>query len=135
MFARSDKKKQLSTNDAITRDQALGCVPVRNPQIDEQKNDNGEICLTYQVRIRPWFQNIVQKITGRADDLITRKLQLDALGTSVWGMINGQRKAREIIDAFQKTHKLNRREAEISVTTFLKELGKRGLIVLREGQS
>ena len=49
-------------------------------------------------------------------------------------MIDGKREARKIIDDFQETHKLNRREAEISVTTFLKELGKRGLIVMREGR-
>jgi hypothetical protein len=133
MFAHHDKKKAFGKNNAISRDHALGCIPVRNPQIAEQENDNGELCLTYQVRIRPWFQNIVQKITGRTDDIIKRKLQLDVLGSSVWRMIDGQRETREIIEDFQKNHKLNRREAEISVTSFLKELGKRGLIVLREG--
>lgn len=119
--------------NALTRNHALECVPVKNPQITEQENVNGELCLSYQVRIRPWFQNIVHKITGKKDDIIRRKLQLDALGTMVWGMIDGKRQAREIIDDFQKLHQLNRREAEISVTSFLKELGKRGLIVMREG--
>ena len=133
MFFRSHNKQSLSKDNHISRGYALNCVPVRNPQIVEQANENGEICLTYQVQIRPWFQNIVQKITGKPDDIIQRKLQLDTLGTTVWAMINDQRKAREIIDDFQKAHQLNRREAEISVTTVLKELGKRGLIVLHEG--
>ncbi len=133
MFAHSGKKKPISENDAITRNHALGCIPVRNPEVIEQKNDDDELCLTYQVRIKPWFQSIVKKITKRGDDIIERKLQLDILGSSVWLMINGKRETRKIIDAFQVAHKLNRREAEISVTTFLKELGKRGLIVMREG--
>ena len=135
MFAHSGKKKQkpLNTNDAITRKHALECIPVRNPQITEQKNDDDELCLTYQVRIKPWFQGIVHKITKRDDDIIERKLQLDVLGSTVWRMIDGKQEVMQIIDAFQTTHKLNRREAEISVTTFLKELGKRGLIIMREG--
>jgi hypothetical protein len=132
MFERSGKKTRSPDNsDIITRDHALECVPVRNPEVDEQEKDNGELILNYQVRIRPWFQSVVQKITGRAEDIIKRKLELDALGATVWGMIDGQRKVRELIDDFQKMHQLNRREAEISVTTFLKELGKRGLIVMR----
>ena len=135
MFAHSGRKKPLNQNDALTRNHALGCIPLRNPQITEQKNDADELCLTYQVRIKPWFQNIVQKITGKGkdDDIIERKLQLDILGSTVWHMIDGKREVKKIIADFQTTHKLNRREAEISVTTFLKELGKRGLIVMREG--
>lgn len=132
MVARTTPTK--SHDNALTRDHALECVPVRNPQITEQRNDEDELCLTYQVRIRPWFQNIVQKITGRTDDLIERKLQMDALGSTVWQMIDGKRKVKEIVDDFQGTHMLNRREAEISVTAFLKDLGKRGLIVMREGE-
>ncbi len=134
MFSRSDKKKTINTTAAITREHALECIPVRNPQISEQKNDDGELCLTYQVRIKPWFQGIIHKITKRSDDIIERKLQLDVLGSTVWCMIDGKRGVREIIHDFQTAHKLNRRESEISVTTFLKELGKRGLIVMREGE-
>lgn len=136
MAIRPGRKQPAQDNrNTLTRNHALECVPVRNPQITEQENDKGELFLSYQVRVRPWFQNIVQKITGRAEDIIWRKLQLDALGATVWGMIDGRRKTREIIDDFQKLHQLNRREAEISVTTFLKELGKRGLIVMREESS
>ncbi|MCL7487838.1 MAG: PqqD family protein [Desulfobulbaceae bacterium] len=135
MFSRSRRKNHPRAGNILTRDHALECVPVRNPQITAQDNGDGELCLTYQVRIRPWFQNIVRKISGREDDIIERRLQLDVLGTTVWGMINGQRRTREIIDDFQSMHRLNRREAEISVTTFLKELGKRGLIAMREDRN
>ena len=133
MFSHSDKKKALNKNNAITRDHALGCIPVRNPQITEQENDDDELCLTYEVRIKPWFQGIIHKIAKKNDDIIERKLQLDALGSTVWHMIDGKREVRDIINDFQATHKLNHRESEISVTTFLKELGKRGLIAMREG--
>jgi len=122
------------TSEAHSREQALACIPVRNPQITEKENERGELSLTYQVQIRPWFQGIIQKITGRENDILERKLQLDSLGTAVWHMIDGRKRVRDIVTEFQNTHKLNQREAEISVTAFLKELGKRGLIILREDE-
>ena len=134
MFLRSRKKNPPAADDPFSRKQALACVPVRNPQIREHQNEQGDLCLAYQVRIKPWFQNIVQRITGRTNDIIERKLQLDGLGSSVWQMINGQQNVKELIAEFQSIHQLNHREAEISVTAFLKELGKRGLIVMREKQ-
>jgi hypothetical protein len=93
------------------------------------------VCLTYQVQVKPWFQGIYQRFSSRRDTVMDRKLQLDALGTAVWRMIDGQRTVREIIDAFQTTHRVNRREAELSVSTFLKELGKRGLLAMRAGKN
>lgn len=132
MFFRSNKKRYPDSEHTIARKSALDCVPVRNPEIREQKNEQGELCLTYQVRIRPWFQGIVPKFTGRSDDIIERKLQLDELGSAVWHTINGKQTVQEIIADFQATHKLHLREAEISVTAFLKELGKRGLIIMKE---
>lgn len=131
MLFRSSKKISPDPDNTVSRERALACVPVRNPEIREQNNEQGELCLTYQVRIRPWFQGVVQKITGKSEDIIERKLQLDGLGSSVWKKIDGQRTVLEIIADFRALHKLNQREAEISVTTFLKELGKRGLIVMR----
>lgn len=134
MFLRSGSKPTQTTVDPFTREHALECIPIRNPQVSEMKNDSGELCLTYQVLVRPWFQNIVQKITGRTNDIIERKLQLDGLGSTVWQMIDGHRSVRDIVGDFQDMHQLNRREAEISVTTFVKELGKRGLIVMKDGE-
>ena len=37
----------------------------------------------------------------------------------------------EIVTIFAETHRLENREAEISVTQFIRELGRRGLIGLR----
>jgi hypothetical protein len=132
VFRSKKKKSHVPPDNGLSRKHALACIPVRNPEVREQKNEQDELCLTYQVRFRPWFQGIVQKITGKQSQIIERKLQLDELGSSVWQMINGKRSVHGLISEFQATHKLNQREAEISVTAFLKELGKRGVIVMRE---
>lgn len=134
MFHRG-RKIPPGRQSAFTRSEALDCVPVKNPQVTEQANGREELFLTYQVQIRPWFQNVVRKITGRDSTVIDRTLQLDTLGSSVWRLIDGRKSTREVIRLFRDANQLTSREAEISVTTFLKELGKRGLIVMRENRS
>ncbi|HEB50730.1 MAG TPA: PqqD family protein [Desulfobulbus sp.] len=124
MFFRTRKPPPLH------RRQALECIPVRNPEARESRNSDG-ILLSYPVEVKPWFQGIFRRMAGREPGIITRKLQLDTMGSSVWEMIDNRRSVREIAELFAQGHRLGSREAEISVSAFLRELGKRGLIVLR----
>lgn len=124
--------KVLQTNPNHSRNHALECIPAKNPQVSEEADANGDLRLLYQVQVLPWFQGVLKKITRSKSTVINRTLQLDALGTSVWQMIDGRQSVKKIIDEFQAVHQLNRREAEISVTAFFKELGKRGLLAMRE---
>jgi hypothetical protein len=61
-----------------------------------------------------------------------KRIQLDRLGAHVWSLIDGARTVREITAAFAEAHGLDVREAEASVTQFLRSLGKKGLVGLRE---
>lgn len=133
MFSLLNKKNVRQQPELELRQESLQCVPVKNPELQEQET-NGELRLTYAVRVKPWFSRVFKTVAGRENDTIDRKLQLDTLGTSVWRMIDGVRNVDDIIRLFQDDHKLNRREAEISVSSFLKELGKRGLIAMRQGE-
>ena len=132
MFSIFEKNRLPHQPEPKNKSASLDCIPVRNPDLDEQENDYGELRLSYSVRVKPWFRGIFKKVAGRQSDIIERKLQLDVLGTSVWRLIDGHRSVNNIIQAFQAEHKLNRREAEISISAFLKELGKRGLLAMRE---
>lgn len=126
------KGKERPETPDHSRQHALECVPVKNPRVSEAVDSNGELRLLYQVQVRPWFHGVLKKITGRRKTVLDRTLQLDLLGTSVWQMIDGRKSVRKIIDEFRDLHQLNRREAEISVTAFFRELGKRGLLAMRE---
>ena len=116
----------------FSRQQALQCIPLKNPEIRELENEKGEVRLIYQIRIKPWFATIFKSMSGRPDSFIERKLQLDLLGSTVWRMIDGQKSVGDLAVAFQAEHQLTGLESEISVTTFLRQLGKRGLIAMRE---
>lgn len=124
------KKKQ--PHDGLDRQQALACTPIRNPEVEEKKTPDG-ILLRYPVEIKPWFQSIFKRLSNRDSNIIIRRLELDALGSSVWQMVDGKQTVADITEQFRKTHQLGTREAELAVTGFLKDLGSRSLIAMKEG--
>jgi hypothetical protein len=114
---------------------AMACRPVKHEHVEAQPLESGELLLTYQVAVRPWLGRLLRRL-GRGDPPPPRrKVQLDTLGTQVWGWIDGERSVKEIVKAFSEAHQLSHREAELSVTAFLRMLGKRGLIGMREPEA
>ena len=59
-----------------------------------------------------------------------RKVALDELGTFVIELCDGKHTVRDVVDKFAKRFKLNRREAEVSTSTFLRTLARRSIIGL-----
>ena len=115
----------------VTRTEALAARPQKNMLVEERRLDSGELLLTYPVQVRPWLAAAVHRLRGSLQEPSRRKLQLDALGASVWDLVDGQRSVRQIVKAFATAHRLHEQEAEVSVTTFLRQLGRRGLIGLK----
>lgn len=118
--------------DPEARQHALRCIPVRGPHVSVQEQDNQELLLRYPVEIKPLFAGIFKRFSGTETSTTYRKLQLDTLGSETWRMIDGSSTVGEIITSFQKKHQLDQREAEVAITTFLRQLGQRGLIAMRE---
>jgi len=114
-----------------TREEALKCIPVKNIQISESRLESGEIIIRYPTTMRPWIAGLVKRLGGPPVKTQIKKLQLDELGTAVWNLIDDNRSVRQIIQVFAESHRLQMREAEVAVTQFMHELGKRGLIGLR----
>jgi hypothetical protein len=79
------KKRKL----AISRAEALKCIPVKNMDVTEIRLESGEVLLNYPVGIRPWMAKIVGHLGGKPDKTQTKKIQLDMLGTSVWDQLDG----------------------------------------------
>ena len=115
---------------ALTRDQALACTPVRNDIVSWEVLDSGLVRIEYVLVLKPLLKSISERFGGANDQLPTRKLELDALGSQVWQMIDGSRTTAQLIEEFAGLQKISNQEAEQSITLFLRELGKRGLIAL-----
>ncbi|SDB08340.1 Coenzyme PQQ synthesis protein D (PqqD) [Desulfonatronum thiosulfatophilum] len=114
-----------------TRQEALSLRPVRNKDVLEEKQPNGLIRLSYPLTLKPWFGKWAQKLGKWDGRPMTKKLELDEMGGLAWSMVNGSHTVRDIIDAFIAEYGLQPKEAELSVTAFIKELGRRGIIGLR----
>ena len=116
----------------FSREDAIQCIPVKRQEISESRLESGEILLVYPLTVRPFFAAMLRRLRQESQPPPMKKLQLDQLGSGVWMMIDGQRTVQQIIHGFAKEHTLQNKEAELSVTAFLRELGRRGLIGLKQ---
>ncbi len=122
------KKKPAPT---FTREQALACTPVRNNVVSWERLSSGGIQVEYVLLLKPFFISILERFNPAPATPPTRKLQLDDFGSQVWEMLDGSRTTADLIKEFADDHAISSQEAEQSITLFLRELGKRGLIALR----
>ena len=114
----------------LSRTEALEYTPVKSSQISEIRLESGEVVIEYPLIVRPWIAAMARRLGGSQDRKQTKKLQLDAMGTSVWDLVDGKRSVGMIVQIFAKAHRLENREAEVSVTSFIRQLGQRGLLGL-----
>jgi hypothetical protein len=123
--------KKKPKGPTISRAEALDRIPVKNRQVSENHLESGEIVISYPVTVRSFFSGLAKRFGGQEVQTRIKKLQLDGLGSAVWSLIDGKRSVRQLVQLFAETHQLESREAEVSVTQFLRELGRRGLIGMR----
>lgn len=115
----------------LTRAAALKCIPIKNTQIQEKRLETGEVLVTYPIRIKPWLASMIRRFGGSVNEVQLKKLQLDELGTTVWDLMDGRRSVHQLIKIFAAKYHLETKEAEVSMTRFIRMLGKRGLIGLK----
>ena len=121
---------QAKTDNTLSRTEALACIPIPNSTINWEELENGEILFRYSIPLSPFFQALHRRFTKNRLEAPTKKLQLDAMGSFVWKLIDGQRNVGEIITCFAKEYNVSSMEAETAVTSFIKTLGQRGFIGL-----
>ncbi len=122
------KKQPLPT---IPRAEALNMVPVRNEEVSETSIDGDLIQLSYPLAIKPWFGKLAEKVGMWDKRPMIKHLELDEMGTFVWQQIDGENSVRQIAQEFTIHYEVQAREAELSVTAFIKTIGQRGIIGLK----
>lgn len=108
----------------LTREQALAARPVRNPNLTWRTNDDGEVVVVLPRR---------NDLTGRLLAWLffvpeSRPVTLDEVGSFVWQHCDGSRTVAELVALLAKEYTLGKREVEVSLTEYLKTLGKRGMV-------
>ena len=103
-------------------------VPVRNRDVVESQAPDGLVRLSVPVAVRPALAGWARRL-GLWDGRVLRKtVELDAMGSLVWRLIDGRRSAGAIAAGLADRYQLDPREAELAVAQFLRLLGRRGAI-------
>lgn len=123
------QKKNRARLPSLSRQDALRCTPVVNKSVISRAMENGEILLEYPLPMKPILKTIFERFQKDTTPP-TKKLQLDEMGSQVWKLIDDSNNVKNIIEAFTDIYGISLVESEKSVTTFLAELGKRGIIAL-----
>jgi len=115
----------------LSRAEALACRPVRNREVREERLEGGDLLLTFPLLVRPWLTSLARALGLQDRQVLTRKLQLDEIGSLTWALVDGERTLADLVEIVSRKYRLQRRETEVAVTTFLRQLGRRGLIGFR----
>ncbi|HAZ62422.1 MAG TPA: hypothetical protein DCZ72_02250 [Armatimonadetes bacterium] len=110
-----------------TREEALALQPVRNPAIEWTVQDSGLVLLTVPLARRGWLK--VASVLVPAPE--SKGVELDEVGSAIWQWCDGQTPVAELVARLTAEHRLNAREAEVSLTQFLQTLAKRRFIGLQ----
>lgn len=127
-FARKPKSGGKAQATPQSRRALLQLRPVRNPALSWDEQD-GIVVLRIERKDSPnatsWKARLASAFVKLPEE---RAVELDALGTDVWKMLDGTVTMAGVIAALAKKHRLSKREAELSVQQYFKELSRRNYI-------
>ena len=114
-----------------SREAALSAIPIRNPRVSEEWITDEIVRLRYPLPVRKMVSTVLS-LFGKKGELAAQftKLELDVQGSKVWQAIDGHHCVKEISQAVASDLVVALPDAELSVATFLRELGRRGIIGL-----
>lgn len=113
----------LRVGPTIDKSRIMALRPIRHSAIEwEQKEDFAIL----QIPNRKDKLGKIMTVWFRMPE--TRAVELDELGAFVWGMCDGENTVDKIIKSVSMRYKLNRREVEMSVATYLQMLADRNFI-------
>jgi hypothetical protein len=118
------RKKKEEDNPDLDREDALQAVPIINQLVTIDYNAEGQVVLNLP-RKRTTMVKLIAKVFRLPP---YKEIELDELGTYTVELCNGGNTVEEIIEKFAERFQLNRREAELSMLSYLKTLAKRGIV-------
>ncbi len=108
----------------LTRDATLAAVPVKNEMVSEEETREGDLILLLKRHKRLSYR-VLSKIFVIPEE---KKFSLDGLGRWVWERCDGENTVGGMVKQLSESFKLSRREAEVSLMSFLRHLSKKKLI-------
>ena len=119
-------KDLFEERSAINRQTLLKIKPILDPKVVWETDVDGNVVI--ELNRQP---GIFGRILGIFFAVpLKKKVVLDELGSFVWIQCDGSTTVREISAGLRERYKLDRREAQVSLSLFFNDLSKRQLIEL-----
>lgn len=124
-MSRRGRQKELP--NAVGTANFLRAVPHVNQAMEMHHRSDGSALASVPIP-RPKF--LVPPLSWILPFSPYRRVDLEPVGAGVLKMCDGRRTVEAIIEDFATGHKLSFREAQLAVTQFLRQLMRRGLVVI-----
>jgi len=111
----------------LSLDVILASAPVRNQAVRWEARGDDAMIVYVPIR-RKWYMR--PPVTWIMPLSKERAVALDKTGREVWEACTGSARIEDIVDAFAAAHHLRFHQARLSVMEFLRQLTRRGLIVI-----
>ena len=108
----------------IGREYVLESIPVRNTAIKWELDDKDEVSIVIPQKDKLWVR-ITSKIFMLPDK---RVVVLDDVGSFVWMLCDGKTSIEHIVRRLCNKYNLTRKESELSLLTYMRQLGKKGIV-------
>lgn len=108
----------------LDRGAILQSLPLRNQLIEWEVDDKGEVALVIPQKETVWLR-LVAKLFMLPPK---RVVVLDDVGAFVWQLCDGHNSIGYIVNQLREKYRMTRKEAETSLFTFMRQLGKRGMV-------
>lgn len=102
----------------------LASRPARNELLTWEKTEDGEIQVAV-TRQETWKTRLLSKVFYIPEK---RTITLDEVGAVVWQMCDGNTSVAQMIEKLRLHYKLDRKEAEVSLLSYLKTLGQKRFV-------
>ncbi len=110
----------------VDRNSAMTLRPARNSLLTWEEKESGKTILTVPVQEKKG--RVARSMAKWMQVPAERYVELDEVGGFVWEICDGKHTVEQIVQLTSKEYKMNRREAEVSVTMFLQMLHERKYI-------
>lgn len=122
-----ESNKQKKLQKPVRADSFLHAVTYVNQAMEVTRRPDGSTLVSVPIP-RPWY--LVPPLSWILPFSHQRRVELDRLGSYVLAMCDGKQTVEKMIEKFAADHKLSFREAQLSVTDFLKKLLQRGIVAI-----
>lgn len=120
-------KPVINPDVELEIDTLLSAVPVRNESIRFEKHGDDQLLVYVPIKKRWYMGPPLSWIMPLSRD---RVIALDKIGREIWELCDGQHRIEQIVEKFAEHHHLRFHQARLSIMEFLRQLTRRGLIVV-----